>query len=106
MRVPSRERSAMTEASPLPAGPGYGACLSPGGRLAGGRGVRNTAALQVAEDRHHPAVLLPRGGDAELGEDARDVLLGAALRDLEPLGDREVRAALGHQREHVTLTRR
>ena len=40
---------------------------------------------------------------AELPEDARDVLLDCARRDEEPLADRLVRAPLGHQLEHLGL---
>ena len=45
------------------------------------------------------------GREAELGEDRADVLLDGPLGDDEPRGDRAVRAALGHQREHLTLAR-
>ena len=46
------------------------------------------------------------GRQAELREDARHVLLDRAQGDEEPLRDRLVRAALGHQLEHLALARR
>ena len=46
------------------------------------------------------------GGQTELVEDARDVLLHGALGDVQPLADRLVRAALGDQLEHLALARR
>ena len=42
----------------------------------------------------------------ELSEDARDVLLDSPLGDHEPLGDAVIRAALGHQLQHLALARR
>lgn len=42
---------------------------------------------------------------AELAEDARDVLLDCALGHDQALGHRLVGPALGDQREHVALTR-
>ena len=45
------------------------------------------------------------GRQPELAEDVRDVLLDRALGDHQALGDRRVRAALGHQPEHVALAR-
>ena len=54
----------------------------------------------------HAAVVLGAGGHAELGEDARDVLLDRVRRDDEHLGDALVRAPLGHQLEHLALARR
>ena len=46
------------------------------------------------------------GRQAQLGEDARDVLLDCALGDEEPVADRLVRPALRHQLEHLALARR
>ena len=43
------------------------------------------------------------GGEAELGEDAGDVLLDRALGDDQALGDGGVAAALGHEGEDVEL---
>jgi hypothetical protein len=48
-------------------------------------------------------VVLGARRQPQLGEDAVDVLLDGALGDHQPLGDRLVGAALGHQREHLTL---
>src|SRR5271163_924247 len=58
---------------------------------------------QVGEDGEHTAVIVVAGGEIELGEDVGDVLLDRAGRDDEALGDRRVRAPLGHQLEHVAL---
>src|SRR6188472_1073854 len=60
---------------------------------------------QEREDREHPAVVVGRGRQAELREDARHVLLHGAKGDEEALGDRLVRAALGHQLEYLPLAR-
>ena len=54
----------------------------------------------------HAAVVLGAAGHAELGEDARDVLLDGVRRDDQRLGDALVRAPLGHQLEHLALARR
>ena len=51
-------------------------------------------------------MILGAGAHAELGEDARHVLLDGVRRDDEHLGDALVRAALGHQLEHLALARR
>jgi len=48
-------------------------------------------------------VVLGRGREAELAEDARHVLLHGALGDHEPVGHALVRPARGHQREHLPL---
>ena len=42
-------------------------------------------------------------GEAELGEDPLDVLLHRRERDHQRRGDRGVRPALGHQRQHLLL---
>src|SRR3954464_2439203 len=60
---------------------------------------------EVGEHRQHPAVVVVRGCEAELGEDARDVLLHRPLGHLEALGDALVRTALGHELEHLALAR-
>src|SRR4051812_36727879 len=61
---------------------------------------------QVRQYGEHAPVILGSRRQAELGEDARDVLLDGAQRDHEPLRDRLVRAALRHQLEHLALARR
>ena len=43
---------------------------------------------QIREHRQHAAVVVLRGGQAQLAEDARHVLLDRAERDDEPFGDR------------------
>ena len=67
--------------------------------------TRGRYALQEREHGEHPTVVVGAGRDPELVEDARDVLLHAALGDLQPLGDALVGAALGHQLEHLALAR-
>src|SRR4051794_36865383 len=59
---------------------------------------------EVRQHGEDPPVVVGAGREAELVEDVRDVLLHAAIRDLQPLGDALVGAALGHQLEHLTLT--
>ena len=61
---------------------------------------------QVLQDGEDAAVVVLVRAQAELGEDGGDVLLDAALAELEPVADRLVRAALGDQREHLALARR
>src|SRR5690242_2386000 len=61
---------------------------------------------QVGEHREHAPVILLVRRQAELHEDARDVLLDRTKRDDEALGDRLVGAALRHQLEHLALARR
>src|SRR5512132_1260898 len=58
---------------------------------------------QVGEDGQDPAVVGGGGGEAELAEDAGDVLLDRALGDDQALGDGGVAAALGHEGEDVQL---
>ena len=60
---------------------------------------------QPGEHGQHAAVVVLGGRQAELHEDVRDVLLDRALGDHQLLGDGRVRAALGHQPEHVALAR-
>src|SRR5947207_10690128 len=55
------------------------------------------------QHREHPARLAARRRQAELAEDARDVLLDRAEGDHEPVGDPLVRASGGHQLEHLAL---
>jgi hypothetical protein len=50
-------------------------------------------------------VVLGRGRQPQLHEDARDVFLDRAKRDEQPLGDRLIRTSLGHQLEHLALAR-
>src|SRR5262245_57394336 len=62
--------------------------------------------VEEAEHRQHAAVILGRSRQPQLREDARYVLLDRTGRDEETLPDRLVRAALGHQLEHLALSRR
>ena len=50
-------------------------------------------------------VVVVGGGEVELAEDVRDVLLDGAERDDERPRDRGVRAPLGHELEHLGLAR-
>src|SRR5215217_2705756 len=68
--------------------------------------VRLPLRAQVGENGEHAAVILGRGGQAKLREDARHVLLDGAVGDDELLGDPGVGAALGHEAEDLTLPRR
>src|SRR5688572_18831650 len=61
------------------------------------------ASFQVAEHGEHPAVVTGGRREAELGEDAVDVLLDGAARDDQGLGDARVRAAFGHELQHLRL---
>src|SRR6266545_7138314 len=61
---------------------------------------------QEGEHGEHAAAVIALRAQAKLLEDARDVLLHRALGDHEALGDALVRAALGHQLEHLALTGR
>ena len=78
-------------------------------RAGGGTLVARADPAQARRKRQHgedAAVVLGAAADAELGEDARDVLLDGVRGDDERLGDAAVRAALGHQLEHLALARR
>src|SRR5215207_5963207 len=74
--------------------------------LAGASSRRRALGAQEGEHGEHAAVVVAASAQAELLEDARDVLLHGALGDHEPLGDALVRAALRHQLEHFALARR
>ena len=67
---------------------------------------RGESGAQVGEHREHAAVVVWVGGSPSFPKMRRDVLLDGALGDDELLGDRVVRAALGHQPEHLALARR
>src|SRR6266540_4239083 len=58
------------------------------------------------ERREHAAVVLGGRRQAQLPEDARDVLLDRAWGDDEALGDRLVRPSLRDELEHLALARR
>src|SRR3954453_13860679 len=74
-----------------------------GGSAAGG-GLR-AMEPEVFQDGEDAAVVVLIRRQAELGEDGRDVLLHAALAELELVADRLVRAALGDQAQHLALAR-
>src|SRR3954452_4027825 len=63
-------------------------------------------AAQEGEDGEHAPVVLARGSEAQLPEDARHVLLDRALGHDHTLRDGRIRAALRHQAEHLALARR
>src|SRR5579862_1060071 len=60
-------------------------------------------AAQVGQDCQHPPVVLGCGREAELAEDAGDVLFDGALGDDELVRDPLVGAALGDQLQHLPL---
>src|SRR6516162_7234411 len=59
--------------------------------------------LQIRENREYPPVIVGGTREAELAENAGDVLFDSALGDDELGGDGVVGAALGHQRKHLTF---
>jgi hypothetical protein len=69
--------------------------------------ARARAALRVEEGEYHEnaAVIGGADGQVELVEDARDVLLHRPFGDHQTFRDPLVRAALGHQLEHLALAR-
>src|SRR6188474_2482824 len=58
---------------------------------------------EVREHSEDAAVVLGAGGQAELREDARHVLLDGPLGHDQALRDPGVRATLGHQAQHLSL---
>src|SRR5689334_23701167 len=75
------------------------------GRVSGSRGGACASAAKEHEHREHASRLAARRRQTELPEDGRDVLLHRAQGDLEPVCDPLVRAAAGHQLEHLSLPR-
>src|SRR6478672_1157459 len=65
-------------------------------------GVRS---LQVREYREHPAVVVGRRWQFELGEDVVDVLADRLLAEEQRRGDAGIRAALGDQPQDLALPR-
>src|SRR5262249_57860242 len=65
-----------------------------------------TLGTQKSEHGEHATVVFRRGGQAQLPEDARYVLLDRALGHDESLRDRLVRPALGDQLQYLALARR
>src|SRR5215204_2419282 len=63
-------------------------------------------AREVPDDGEHAPVVVRTGEEAELVVDVRDVLDDGFLGKEELLRDRLVRAALGHQGEHLALAGR
>ena len=77
-----------------------------GGSLGAARAAGRCAVRRAgSEHGEDAAVVVLVRRQAELREDVGDVLLHAAPRDAQPLGDRLVRAALGDQLEHLALAR-
>src|SRR5947209_14383669 len=68
-----------------------------------GAHFRSRSGAQEGQDGQHAAVVVAGVGQAEFREDARDVLLDAALADPEALGDPLVRASLRHERQDLAL---
>src|SRR5918996_2793076 len=74
-----------------------------GGRVSGGLGRGPRLGAEIQQDCEHAARLAPARGQAELAEDAGDVLLDGAERDHELVCYPLVRAAFGHQFEYLAL---
>src|SRR5262249_9787638 len=70
------------------------------------RVIRRSLVFQVGEHGQYPGVVAAGLLKSELSEDARDVLLDRADGEHERMRDPCVRAALGHQRQHLALARR
>jgi len=61
------------------------------------------AGLEIPEDRQQAAVVSPRRGEVEFGEDRADVGLDGLLAHGPPLGHRVIRPTFGHQGEDGAL---
>jgi len=70
------------------------------------RGRRDPSCVGEGQYGENPAVVLGRGGQLELGEDAGHVLLHRPACDHERFGDCLVAASLGHQFQDVVLAGR
>ena len=70
-----------------------------------GPGSGGSAAAKVGENGEDAPVVRIGGGQAKLGEDVGNVLFDRADGQEELLGDAGVRAAFGHETEHLTLPR-
>src|SRR5205823_8550246 len=68
-------------------------------------GERAVLRAEEGEYREHAAVVVAADAQAELVEDARDVLLHGPFGDHQALRNPLLRAALGHQLEHLALAR-
>ena len=82
---------------------------SPQRRIRACAACRRTARMlraEVGEHREHAAVLVGRGRQPELAEDAVDVRVDRLLAEEEAPADRGVRMALGDQAEQLALARR
>jgi hypothetical protein len=64
---------------------------------------RGSVATEERQDGQHAPVAFSSLRDAQLREDAADVLLDRPLGQPQAVGDADVGQALGHQREHFTL---
>ena len=62
-----------------------------------------SSAAEVGQDGEHPPVIVGRRQQLELREDVGDVRLDRLRREEQAVADRLVRAALGHQRQHLAL---
>src|SRR5918999_449541 len=90
-------RTRRAEAGKLP-GPGAGFLVSSLPACESG--------AQEQQHRQYAARFAAGGRQPELSEDARDVFLDRAQRDHQRVGDPLIRAARGHQLEHLALARR
>src|SRR5690625_3608077 len=75
------------------------------GRQGQGWSSSQVLGLEKAQHGHDTTVLTVDGGKIELGQQGGDVLLHTPGGDEQGVGDRLVRAALRHQREHLPLAR-
>src|SRR6266540_50851 len=63
----------------------------------------NRSGPEEREHREHPAMVVRRGGEVELGEDVSNVALDRLGRYEHPLGYGLVRPALGHERQDLAV---
>lgn len=75
----------------------------PGGRVSGVFVRACARRTEVEKHRKHSTRLASGGGEPELAEDARDVLLDCSQRDHEAVRDPLVRAAARHQFKNLAL---
>src|SRR6266480_7859194 len=69
--------------------------------IASARRQRPLAGVQIRQHGEDSPVVIFFCEEVEFGEDVANVLLDGALGDPQTVRDADVRAPLGHQREHV-----